>query len=1241
MAKHMKTLMRIVGYGLLVLCIVVAGALVYLQTPTGKALLARVISHQASDPATGMALQVTDIQGSVPLDMRIGRITLADTQGVYLELRGLHLAWSPLALLHDRVHINALEVQEVHLIRLPQGAPKPEKNTQPFQLPHLPSLMLDRLSVPEILIEKGVAGQQERLQLSGGGTNAAYRLNLTTLEGPPTMLAATLNAGDDRMSAKLELDEATGGLIGHMLALPQGATLHAALDAAMDAEGKVQLKDVAVDAGQIHLGGSGSYALNTQALDAQLALAIPDVNELSALAHTPLAGDLHATFAFKGTPDALHVTTDIHSNSLSASGRQLGNVHLQSTLVVDAKDFTGSGDVSFDGFINGMKAALAMQGKVADGVASISQFDGAYGPYALSGSGDVALKDRHFHVAIQSRPVAFHVLVPESSVKGEAALSISAEGTPDAITAKADASLTSLSGDSKIHATGDMDVKAMRFTGDVEGSFTRDAYAFTLHAPVDATQARVDVSGFALKGDGIALTGKAAYDIPAMLADGTLQLDARDLQPLGRLFGIALAGQAKAAVTLNANNGMQQVQMQGSVDHIHYEKQGLENAGFAVNARDAKALEGISVKLDASGITAGSAQIHALHLAANGGLSGTLAASADVEGTASGTPFNAEAALQGSRDSHDPQHVKAVLNTLKGAYDGTPVALKAPVHLTMRKDTVTVSPLVLALAGGKVQLDAEATPAKVHAAFAVANLHLQELPGVQLPEGVFNSTLTVSGTMAAPNAAFTGNIVLASDVPVTVTARGTWAKHTLAAHLQASGQKIHMVADVSLAAPLSFAPLTLGIDGGTSIHGKATADAALDAFNGFLRASNQHIGGALSGNASIGGRLDALNYSAHVALANGQYDYKDNTVCLRGLNMRVAATQDAVSLEALHASSQDNGTVAGNARLALGGAQALQGSLAFHRFHLFCGGMASGDVDGTLLASGSLHGATLGGALTLSPLNVELPGAGGQATAIPQVKTVRMDARKKAKKAAAQEAKPFPLTLHVTVNVPEKLFVRGRGLDAEFEGKLEVTGPATAPQVEGTFTTRRGTFMLLDRQMTLSSGTIRFEGPIPPSPFLDIQATTIASTTTVNVSLSGSAAKPELTLTSTPALPQDEILALLLFGRQLSSLSPFQVVQLAQSTAELAGYGGGGAISKVRSLLGVDTLNVGSDANNDVSVGAGKYITDKIYVGTTQGATPQSRAVTTEVSVYPHISANTSINQSGQQSLGLQWKYDY
>lgn len=167
---------------------------------------------------------------------------------------------------------------------------------------------------------------------------------------------------------------------------------------------------------------------------------------------------------------------------------------------------------------------------------------------------------------------------------------------------------------------------------------------------------------------------------------------------------------------------------------------------------------------------------------------------------------------------------------------------------------------------------------------------------------------------------------------------------------------------------------------------------------------------------------------------------------------------------------------------------------------------------------------------------------------------------------------------------------------------------------------------------------------MPPSPYLAVKATTTAQGTEITLNVTGTAAKPQLALTSNPSLPQDEVLALLLFGRKLANISPFEAIKLAQATRVLAGLDGGepGILDKARQTLGVDTLDIGSGGDDgDVTVTTGKYLTDDVYVSVEQGAEPEDRLLKTEVELTPSISGNTTVDGVGNQSIGIEWKRDY
>ena len=268
---------------------------------------------------------------------------------------------------------------------------------------------------------------------------------------------------------------------------------------------------------------------------------------------------------------------------------------------------------------------------------------------------------------------------------------------------------------------------------------------------------------------------------------------------------------------------------------------------------------------------------------------------------------------------------------------------------------------------------------------------------------------------------------------------------------------------------------------------------------------------------------------------------------------------------------------------------------------------------------------------------------------------------------SATSGGPGP-NLDVTVDIPNQFFVRGAGLDSEWEGNLNIAGPAANPAITGTLASVRGTFDLLGKQFSLSKGQVSFSGATPPNPLLDIQVTYQAPNITALASVSGAASSPALTLSSQPPLPQDEIVAQILFGQSASSLGRMEAIQLAAELASLAGFGRGkgGVLGEVRESLGVDVLRFGSiqeggqrrqqtgrpgllqpgqngNAEGAESIPAlevGKYVTDDIYVGLEQGMNGDASGVRVEIELTPNLNLEGSTTPQGSE-IGVNWKKDY
>ena len=171
---------------------------------------------------------------------------------------------------------------------------------------------------------------------------------------------------------------------------------------------------------------------------------------------------------------------------------------------------------------------------------------------------------------------------------------------------------------------------------------------------------------------------------------------------------------------------------------------------------------------------------------------------------------------------------------------------------------------------------------------------------------------------------------------------------------------------------------------------------------------------------------------------------------------------------------------------------------------------------------------------------------------------------------------------------------RGRGLETEWKGWLNITGTAAAPVIEGELENLRGRLRVVGKDFSLEQSKISFAGTSDIAPLLDIRAVNQSDDLEVTVTVTGTPDQPTITLSSVPFLPQEEILARILFGKSTAQLSAIEAVQLASSLAELSGsgLGGAGVLDFTRDLIGVDVLDVGTSdgAAGGAEVSAGKYI---------------------------------------------------
>jgi translocation and assembly module TamB len=237
-----------------------------------------------------------------------------------------------------------------------------------------------------------------------------------------------------------------------------------------------------------------------------------------------------------------------------------------------------------------------------------------------------------------------------------------------------------------------------------------------------------------------------------------------------------------------------------------------------------------------------------------------------------------------------------------------------------------------------------------------------------------------------------------------------------------------------------------------------------------------------------------------------------------------------------------------------------------------------------------------------------------------------------------------PWKLDLNVKAPSRLAVTGLGISSEWSADLDIGGTVTDPRITGRADLIRGTYDFAGRRFDLERGQIRFLGETPVNPVLDITAEGGVQGLNAVIRVTGRGQRPEISFSSTPALPQDELLSRLLFGTSITNLSAPEALQLAAAVASLNSTGGGlDPINAVRAATGLDRLRIvpaDITTGQGTAIAAGKYLGRRVYVEVVTDARGYS-ATLVEYQITRWLSLLSSISTIGRESVNVRISRDY
>ncbi len=1286
------------------------------NTVWGRQHIESLVAYLTSDH-----VRLHGLGGELPDRPTLQKLELADDQGIWLTAQNLEGAWDPWPLLERRVAVHSAHAQRIDWSRLPvshsHNARSPsipdidvhEATADSVNLSaalagtaatlnlhasaHLRSLTDMQLAIAATRLD-GAGTYSLQLAFDRTRMDGAFRLRepghgpLAGLVGVPA-IGDVVISGDLtglRQAEHVNLHADLGDLHAHATGVVDLVHASAGLEYAADATAMAPRADLSWQ--QLHVRGNwdGTLATATASGEVQAqGLQLPGNIQIrtfnaSLAAH---GGDLSARARLEGAtapgvPGGLFATAPLvaeGSIQLAQATRPFELRVSHPSLNLHAKG-QAAGTAALEADIDTPNVAPLLQALQL----------GLSGPLRLHASAQRAGDEVKLRVIANAnldstlaslhdwlrgpetadiraiyQPSAF--TIAESMVSNKA-LSLAGSGRLSAparagaswtVAAKTRATiadlsilLPTLSGPASIRADLSGSTAALRTAGDAQATLAVHGSAagtvlgkFDVSGLPHAPQAQVSLRG-SLAGQPVTLQAQLQFhpgdsihiDLPqadwrSLHAEGHLTLGLQDLDRSQGQFKWSIADLAELSQLLGQRLAGQ---ISGALDLVPAAKDGaVASTNLQVSA------EGLQIGSQKFSATlTGSGPLHALEL--------TLAAQAPILGKPAS--LKAQGQLQGGQHS-------LTVTTANATVYAVNLRLEQPARVDFAQG-LAVSGLHISAADAHLQIAGQVLPQlHVNAELTDATPGLIDaiLPGY-LDSGTVKATLQLQGSMGHPlgQLRLTGTDLRApgdagSLPPLQLSATADLANDGARIALHSSaGEATHM--SVTGTIPWS-GPLAV----------TATGNVDLARFNPLLESAGRRISGKIDVNAQVAGTLDVPAVKGSVQLHKGTiHDYRHG-IDLADIEGTLEGTQSELRITQLTAHAAA-GTVAVTGTLGvLQGGWPVDLRLTARNAQPFASSIVSGTVNADLSLTGTaLHELTLAGSVLVNRATVEIPNSFPPNVAV-------LDVRRPGQVVTPPAYGPV-LNINVTVNAPRQILVRGRGLDAELGGSLKIGGTARAPAIDGGFDMQRGLFTLAGSRLNFSSGRVSFTGADITGkidPTLDFTAQTTAVDTTVTLRITGVADAPEFELTSVPQLPQDEILARLLFGESAGQLTAIQAAQIGAALVTLTGVGTGlNPLAEIQKHLGLDRLAVGSNdtgipgstQNNGATIEAGRYLTNRIFLDLKQNTTGATQVgvdvdLTSKLKLQTRLGTGTATAQGTTpdndpgSSVGLSYRFEY
>jgi translocation and assembly module TamB len=983
---------------------------------------------------------------------------------------------------------------------------------------------------------------------------------------------------------------------------------------------------------QGRLAGDGS-------LQAQLGLDIPDLGLLQPISGTGIRGglDLAATVQGDWKQEKASVRLQTGLTNLSGLGQPLAALIGSDPRLQAQAEYSPSGQVDLG------QARLRTAGLV------------------LAADGRADLVRKRFSLAwnlVEPFDLAVLSGMTPATLSGRLSGSGQAQGGFERFGASVvlDGSKLATEGFQAESSTVRIDLEDLpdRPNGRVQLSVSQGPAEVQAQASLKLTQNRLSIDSLRLTGPQTDISAEADWPMPGLPSRVQMHLVSQDLTWLQELLPQTAGlpkGQVDLSLNLDTDKRLRVVKARLQAEAMksrYFQAKGLKLTGRAeLDGQDI--LQG-AVSLEGTGLRRQAVHIQSISFSGSGS-----PGAVDFKLQARGSipqPFSVAANGQAS---FGKQAGSVSLASGKASYGGLDLSWQEPLQAVFSQTGISLDARALRIGQGRASILTELTRNRVQADISLNGLALAELPA-SLPialSGQADLRITADGRPTSPRIELNlhGRELRPRGVqddaiaPAEAKLTGGYANEQLRLSLDLSqGPADLLQAALTVPMQLSLRPFTFQSRG--QLDGRVDGGLDLSRLDQLVPLGPQDVSGSLTLNLMISGQLESPRARGRIVLDNGRYQNIETGTLLEDIQTTILLQGEALKLQTLQATDGGDGRLEGQGRIDLDPSRDVpfQLSLSMKALRLIRLDRMEVASSGSLDFSGDLSRSELRGRLTVGPAELRMPEV--KPKGLQGLRVIETGASAGKDEAAGQgrQDPEFLRRLHLDlqVDIPSRFFVRGRGLDSEWTGEFRVRGTAAEPSLTGQLQVRQGRFDVLTKRFSLSEGSIQFTGQSPPLPFLELTAVHEAEGLLVRMNVSGPATEPEVSMSSEPPYPRDEILSRLLFDRELSEITAVQAVQLALAVKTLTMGDERGFMDKFRDLIMVDRVEVSeSETEEDGTVvGVGKYLGEDVYFEVEQDIQAQSGSVTVEIELSDTLSLQTEVGDVNQ-GVGLTWSYSY